>query len=406
MKNGSGVVPSVVEEPADQIIAEVAASNVPISRSQLERWHKVGAIPRPRQVTLPGLGSTTYYPPGTTQLVLALCDVRQRERSLLRAAWTLWLAGHAVPMVTVRSFLMSVVRWHDRLLGLLQSLGFAGEWLTTAALRLVRRWAVSRDAGSLRQRVGGADRAETVTRVGLQIALGTYDAELSSSLRLGPSDDEGLLVEDAVGLTSGRTDRIRGVGPWLTGDATQVLGSVGELAGGPWEPLAIDLTDVELIRARDDLIELRYLTSRAAAALAEMYGPNAFGFPAIAAVLNSPSSMQTAILILFLARVRRSDDPSLTSGLDTLLEQARIWRDKWEQQISLLRSLREEVPALREALSPARMRHALENDDAYAEYTTELQRIAERERPMIEAALARIGARVNSQEAFGGRRPE
>jgi len=399
MKSDSGVFLSPAEEPADQILAAAAASNVPITRSQLERWHKTGAIPRPRQVTVPGHGSTTYYPPGTARLAVALCEVRQRERSLLRAAWILWLAGHPVPMGTVRCFLMNVVRWHDRLVGLLHVLGFAGEWLTNAALRLVRRWAASRDAGFLRQRVGGADRAETVIRVGLQIALGTYDAELSSSLRLGISDDEGLLVEDAVGLTAGRTDRIRGVGPWLTGDATEVLGSVVELAGGPWEGLVVELTDAELVRARDDLIELRYLMAHSASALAEMYGPDAFGFPALAAVLNSSSSVQAAILVLFLARVRRAEDPSLATGLDALLEQARIWRDQWERQVSLLRSLREEVPALREVLSPARMRQALENDDAYAAYTAELQSIAVRERAVIEAALARIGPQVDAMQA-------
>lgn len=159
---------------------------------------------------------------------------------------------------------------------------------------------------------------------------------------------------------------------------------------------------MELIRARDDLIELRYLMAQSAGALAEMYGPSAFGFPALALVLNSSSCTQTAILVLFLARVRKSEDPSLATGLDELLGQARLWRDQWERQVSLLRALREEVPALREALSSGRMRQALENDDAYVAYTTELQSIAEHERPLIEAALARIDSNEPSKAPTSG----
>src|SRR5438094_5135921 len=80
------------EETADEVIERAGAEGVMITRDQLERWHRAGALPAPRQTPLgPTGGSVTLYPKGAAVQAIALARGLKKKRRLDEVAFALWL---------------------------------------------------------------------------------------------------------------------------------------------------------------------------------------------------------------------------------------------------------------------------------------------------------------------------
>jgi hypothetical protein len=79
------------ELTADAVVAYAARCGVSVSRSQLERWHKAGLMPRPRRVHLGrGKGTESRYPVETAPQAVTLALGRTFGRSLDVMAWYAW----------------------------------------------------------------------------------------------------------------------------------------------------------------------------------------------------------------------------------------------------------------------------------------------------------------------------
>jgi hypothetical protein len=105
-------------ESVEDIIARCRAEGTAVTRPQLERWHKAGALPHPRQRSAgPHGGSVSVYPVGTQRQVCALRAELQCNRSLPAAMFALWVSGYAVNLKMIRAYVQSLADLHDYVVG-------------------------------------------------------------------------------------------------------------------------------------------------------------------------------------------------------------------------------------------------------------------------------------------------
>jgi hypothetical protein len=102
-------------ETGETLVALARQNGHRISQTQLARWHRVGLLPRPRQLPLKtARGTCSCYPDGTGKQLLALCSLRATERRLAHLAWQLWLAGYPVALPIIRAHLAQAAQRIDR----------------------------------------------------------------------------------------------------------------------------------------------------------------------------------------------------------------------------------------------------------------------------------------------------
>lgn len=226
------------EESADAVVAAAQHEGLSVSRHQLERWHRAGALPAPRQLPHPRGGSVSLYPPGTRRQVIALARALLGTRRLDQAAFEIWIAGYEVGPSLVRRYLERIARWHDRLADLVQRAGFGTEELPNQALELVEGAERMRTKGtafaSMHERLRSRDERQTLVRILLDATAGRYAPTPSPDQATYLRESEGLLVERALGVTEGRTTRVLDAGPWVSGDPEDFLTFLPQLvSGGP-----------------------------------------------------------------------------------------------------------------------------------------------------------------------------
>lgn len=125
-------------EDADFVLAYAAARGWKLTRSQLERRHRDGAIGRPRQHGRGrGKGTVSTYPVGTATLLVEGLEIGGARMPLREVAFELWLRVRPVPMEGVRAYLMATANLHDRVVTVLRVLGFGRAVLPSRALRFV-----------------------------------------------------------------------------------------------------------------------------------------------------------------------------------------------------------------------------------------------------------------------------
>jgi hypothetical protein len=232
-------------EEAEVVLASAAARGWRLSRSQLERRHRAGVICRPQQRGRGrGKGSLSIYPLGTAALLIEGLELGARM-PLRELAFELWLRGRRVPMEGVRAYLMATAALHDRVAAVLRVIGFGRVLLPTRAIRFLER--IVRTYASrlptMRRRLGTEERVETVVRAALDMAAGTYTPPTRIH---GPADDEGLLVEIALGLQKARIEAPTGLKPWLTGSMTEIMVDSTRLYAGSWMNDLRAMTDAQL----------------------------------------------------------------------------------------------------------------------------------------------------------------
>src|SRR5437879_4142586 len=104
------------EESAAELIRAASAAGYRVSRPQLARWHRRRLLPTPRTRGLGrGRGSETWYPPGSSAQLVALCEFRRARRNLDDVAWLLWWAGHDIPSSVTSAFMVRTAQeWQRR----------------------------------------------------------------------------------------------------------------------------------------------------------------------------------------------------------------------------------------------------------------------------------------------------
>lgn len=242
---------------SQDIIAAARRAGHRVTRAQLRRWHRFGLLTRPSQRGRgKGAGSTSVYPAGTAERVVAICELLPEHHSLSELAWELWLRGAAIADRLVFDYLRSLMTQHDVVLARVRPLGFERPEVTREALELLSDVAASRSIPrDMRSQLGSDrnlqnQRVETVMRTAVQIMLGTYDGKAAAVIE--EEDSDGVMLVRAVGLDAARTDRILDLTPWLAGDPSSDLEVTARLLGGDWLPLLDDLRSSNSVVARSE----------------------------------------------------------------------------------------------------------------------------------------------------------
>lgn len=385
-------IPVPTGESADRVLAAAAARGWPITRAQLERRHRAGLIPRPRQVALGrGLGSATVYPPGSVEQLIAGLEIGSRVRALPAVAWELWFTGRPVPMSDIRAYLEGVARLHDRIVMVIRAFGFGRHILPERVLRLLARWARRRTTDEIekavRQRLHRAGQIETFLRISTELIGGTYQPPERIH---GPADDEGLLFEQGIGLDSARTHAPIGAKPWLSGDGHQTLLTISTVFAGDWQQELAGLNDAQLCDARAFCGEVQQAMVMIGDQMGEIYGKDAFGLPAVANLLREPDPLGTAMFVLGMACLR---DDKFHRDLRQLLEMATAWRKTVSPELPALRRLRG-LPEVAELFSPSRLFAALTDRAEQLRFEQDVKAAAQHYGPDIKQALAAAGIRA------------
>ena len=309
------------EEPADEILECARAEGVLVTREQLDRWHRAGALPTPRQTPLgPSGGSVTLYPKGTALQAVALARGLQRTRRLDEVACTLWIEGYPIAMPLVRRFLTRVACWHDRLALGAQALGFGNAELPDRALDVLEKAARKHASGAVMTGMWGhlparGDR-ETVVRIIMDATAGRYVPTSSPSPSTYERESEGRLVERALGMENGRTESFLDIGPWLDGSPEETLELLPTLMGGRWVEELREMSDNELGYARDSAATMLEVITGMGSSFAELFGQEAFGVGAMGELTKQRTALFDGFILLALARA--SKRPDLASRMAVL----------------------------------------------------------------------------------------
>ena len=145
-------------ETANEVLAYASARGWSLSRAQLERRHRAGLIPAPRQVARGrGAGTLSVYPAGTGALLAE--GLEFGHLPLRRVAFELWLRGRPVRMAPVRAYLAATAELHDRVAFLVRAFGFGRAVLPNRVLRWVAEMARRQQPADLGPRTSRSGRS-------------------------------------------------------------------------------------------------------------------------------------------------------------------------------------------------------------------------------------------------------
>jgi hypothetical protein len=390
------------DEAAERLLAVAAARGWSLTRAQLERRHRAGLIPRPRQIALGrGLGSVTVYPAGSAEQLIAGLEIGSRVRALPAVAWELWFAGRPVSMSDIRAYLEGLARLHDRIVLVIRAFGFGRRILPERVLRLLAQWARRRTTDQIQQavrkRLHGAGQLETFLRISTELIGGVYQPP---DLVHGPADDEGLLFEQGIGLASARKYAPIGANPWLSGDGHQALLAISTLFAGEWQKDLDALSDAQLREARGRCRALQEAVVMIGDEMGEIYGDEAFGLPAMADLLRQPDPLGTGMFVLAMARLRNE---KFQRDLQQLLDMAAAWRKTVSPQLPGLRRLRG-LPEVAALFSQQRLFAVLTDRAEQLRFEQDAKAAAIQHGPEIQEALAAAGIQM-AQRDFPSARP-
>jgi hypothetical protein len=371
------------------------------ARAQLERRHRANILARPTQlVRHDRRGTITVYPAGTQELLLVGLAFEERYRSLERVLWEMWIAGHPVPLIGIRDQLRVVARFHDRISAFLRRMGFGQPELPSKALRLVER-VTPRYGGpgvpAVRRRLEGEQQVQTFVRIMADVLAGSYTPPSRSQLS-GPSDDEGALIEKALGLDEARTDTPTGMPLLLRGNTAEDLAKGARLVRGNWAGDIDNATDQDLRTARGRWVRFQRHFPRVVDEAREIFGGSAFGLRALARLIGFEDPLMSGIAVIVMLRLGRSENRRLAGDWDKLIWATENWIENSSPLLPAFRVLRE-VPPLRSLLSAASMRRTLAGPDAQERHRVELLEVATAHETEIAAALARAGVTLATAPA-------
>lgn len=160
------------------------------------------------------------------------------------------------------------------------------------------------------------------------------------------------LFIDVLGLNHAQTDRVGEVKPWLPQDNNELANQFENMAVGQFLSLPAllqtlkDANSRQLAQARNDLVPLLRGFKLVAKAFGGIFGPEAFGFGLFRELpTNDPAFL--VFFLLFLIRVRSTP---LSAGMDEVGAALQNSRPDYQRMLALLKSLRQEYPAIAEEI--------------------------------------------------------
>lgn len=300
---------------AQALLDAARAAGVELTRGQLEHWTREGLLPKPIVRSLGrGRGKRSEYPASALEQLCAAAEGVARRRSFEDVKFELWFEGWPIEERFVRRFLEAVAADLDETVMKIRELadgapaeGFAE--LSAMAEAVATETVPPGPLRRARKRVGPS-ALSSVMRVVLEMGSGSFEGTYED---LATGEDEGLLVERAMGLERARSDSLEDIGPWLTGDPEETLHEVSgvmtvpigdQLAASDWE---------EMLQAREEMSRIMAVMVGVGSLMEEAHGPDAFGFPEMARTIEEAATKDVARIFLMWLRLRKL--PQLQEGI-------------------------------------------------------------------------------------------
>jgi hypothetical protein len=398
---------SVHGETTQDLLA--AGRSFGVTQRQLQEWHRAGHLPRPtRRFLGRGKGSVSIYPPGTTDLMLALCQARGATAQLGEAAWRVWWERGGPPGLQIRLFLArTALTWRHHLRALRgeaapllldqpveDPAGSPSDDLPEPVWEQIDRAQMSRHLApplaATRKRMRNG-RFSTLIRVLLTVASGEFTGyKVDAVTRTDAA--ERRIVESGLGLDpptiSPRTHQlaVRRAGRLgFRGDSSTTLHQLSQLIRT--RALDEDLEtapDAELLRVREEVqLVLRMIVSFGTFAR-QAFPRGLWGFTVLAAAIEHFGAKDQAVVILFWRLLRRA---GFGEHMDVLLQAARHWEEVALPTFHLLQQLSGEVPAAAELVSPEHLGKAIRSKRVMEQTLASLRGMYVTHRDTIEAFL-------------------
>ena len=169
----------------------------------------------------------------------------------------------------------------------------------------------------------GRDAFPTIVRILLEVAAGAFSGLYPD---YATDEDEGLLLERALGLTRARTDPLPdGSDPWLTGAPEDSLRDLSSVMGGRFSDVLDTTSDSELDLARDEVAPIFEVLAAIAPVLEAVKGDGAYGMTDFGRVLQWMKPDDLARFFLMWLKLRTV--PELRPGIE---EMGRVAREALE----------------------------------------------------------------------------
>lgn len=330
-------------ERAVELLSRAKDAGFKVSRRQLARWHASGLLPRPLQLQSSGVaGSETIYPTGTSAQLIALCNLRAKNRRLSDLGWCLWMLGFDVREAFWKDRLKNVAAWHDKIspviLRVLRPENNKNFLVKLIALRT--RNVLFRQ---LRKRVGTSNFESLVGLIG-RILDGSFDGWTFAN---DSSDDDlirdKLLAEKALGLNRFKSAEQIVRNPRAHDVVEEVLIMLSaRLSGTIFAEMIAKNSDDQIASARNELRGLLAVVSSTT-------GPDASGLKAIAQFASKASNKTQMVMLLYFLGLK--EDPNFQKSLDDFFERGRSTFSP-DLDIEIVRSLHRTDPALAEIFFP------------------------------------------------------
>ena len=328
------------EEAAEDIQGVAAQAGYGLTLSQLRRWHRAQIVGAPRQRGLGrARGTSTFYPAGTTERVLAICQIMKTHRSLRDVAWRLWWEGANVDDRIAREQLEDSARAlridFEKFIDDAGPTAAAEDFLDQASdARLPSRplrWA--------RRRLG-ADNYDSFLDSLLSVAAGRAD-------ELNDADIE--MLDRGLGFDSARTDLLISGEPWLTGDARSDFVAIGGLFGPDRVEKGLRIDNSELGLAREEAKDFLTVVSTTGKIVTAGFGRWGYGFGMIGAAMDEFADNldgQRRFLLFWLSM----RTPEFREGMQAIIGNVTKMKTAIDQ-LDIVRDLIAAVPAVGEAIS-------------------------------------------------------
>ena len=301
-----------------------------VSDAQLHRWRSRGLIPRSKVRGLGrGRGTTSFYPKGTSEQVVALCSLLEENRRVDLAALALFFQGFPVSTELLREVLMGAAdRWETETVGLTDDTGITPtgvDVLDKMIFRRLKSGPLTRVRGRLRK-----SKFETFMRILIFVASGRTPEFLENTD--GPVAELGVMKK-GLGIEMA-------LSTWMKADDDELRSSVNSLVAH-FRPAGLRATLQEtgenaLNASRGELLIIWQTFMDAQACFKVLDEKDALGLGSLPDIDFTHSSPLAPTMLLIWLHLRRM--PEIASGIPVVIATA--------TRVSNLRNLIDSRPKL------------------------------------------------------------